>query len=98
MEQLEIDTLCVNTQTEIGQQATVLVDLIEAQDVGAITYATNLLHLNNLMRAIKDHDVDNDDLTDDQMMAAQENIHRIVRAQRNFHNTPGYTHYYYFRS
>ena len=96
MEQLELDILCVNSQTEIGLEACVLVDLLENGDKGSVTFANNLIHLNSLMKAIKDVDVDSGELTDQEQMEAQEKIHRIIQLQRKFYDQLPTSHYIYF--
>lgn len=84
MTQDQLDILCVNTQIEIGLESSILKDLLEKKDTGALTYATKLMHLHGLMRSIKDFDITSEDLTDQQMFDAEAYINRIINEQNRF--------------
>ena len=51
---MNADILCVNSQSELGQQGVRLVRLIKRGDIGAGSFAINHMAMHGLMRAVKD--------------------------------------------
>ena len=84
MTQTEVDILCVNTQSELGLQGSVLVKMIRTGDLSAPAMAANHMALNGLMRAIKDYDVTSEVLSDDELFGIQEKIISLVNSSSTY--------------
>lgn len=83
MTQDELDILCVNTQCDIGDQGVILVRLIKNGDISAQAYAANFFALHGHMKAIQHFDIDSEELSDEELFLAQQNITWLVNnAQR----------------
>jgi hypothetical protein len=85
MTQDQLDILCVNTQSDIGDQAVVLVRLIKNVDLSAQAYAANFFALHAHMKSIQHMDIDSGDLTDEQMFLCQQNITWLVNNAQRWH-------------
>lgn len=79
MTQEQLDILCVNTQSNLGLQGAVLVDLIQNGDLSAQALTATHFALHGHMRAIKDYDIATGDLTDAELELAEDNINLLLR-------------------
>lgn len=84
MIQSEVDVLCVNAQSMLGQQGGNLVDMIFVGDVSAPAFAAKHMALYAQMRAVKDYVISSENLTDEQLFSAQENIVHLVNSCNNY--------------
>jgi len=78
MTQLNLDILCVNTQSALGLQGAALVNCIKSGDLSAQAFVANHFALHGHMKAIMDYDMDSENLTDEQLFIAEENIIRLI--------------------
>ena len=78
------DILCVNAQSELGQQGVRLVRLIRRGDLAAGNFAINHMAMHGLMRAVKDTNNNVLELTAEQLHTADEKMISITYKLREF--------------
>ena len=82
MTSINTDILCVNTQSQLGQDSKKFVRLARQGDVGALHYAISHIAMHNLMRAVKG--TAEDTLTDEQYKRARGKIVSLRNTLGNY--------------
>lgn len=82
MTSINTDILCVNTQSQLGQDAKVLVRLARQGDVGTLHFAISHVAMHNLMRSIKGTVTGT--ITTDQHQKAESKIVKLKKTLGNY--------------
>jgi len=85
MTQQQLDYLCINQQSSIGLRAATLVDYASTGDMSAAALAANLFASHAIMRSIKDVDVADAELTDQEMFDAQEKLIALENSDSTYY-------------
>lgn len=83
MTQDELDILCVNSQSMAGFQGWEMVEYLRNGDPSSMAYISRHMALHGCIHAIKDVDIDNTSLTDQQLYDIQAKINMLLLQDKN---------------
>lgn len=85
MTQQQLDYLCINQQTSIGLRSANLVHLARTGDLSLPAMTANLMASHALMKAIKDLDIVDEVLTDQEIFNIQDKLIQLEKLDEQYY-------------